>query len=343
MNTLMIFTLLALAARIALQRTARAMASDEEPPNPLQEAAEAGDREAMYRLGWALEHGHGLPADPLEAASWYRRAADEGHDQAAAGLKRVLASDDYSDARFMAEDREAYDHDLSMVAAVGLPPIVTVYPGRPGDPGLKVDTAELLKGVKERDPEQILHLSALFSTRVIKTRDPAVTARWCRRAAVRGVAPAMATYAVCHMSNQADTPRDLKEAIRWLKKSAAGGFTPAKYGLWALHEKSPGLIPFDEAIAYLREAAEDEQGPAQLAYGQMLLEGRQVPYDEELGRSFIEKAAKNKALPARIELPRKPTRGQKPSTGAKPGSPKPRSPKPRSTKKTKGPKRKKRR
>jgi hypothetical protein len=32
----------------------------------------------------------------------------------------------------------------------------------------------------------------------------------------------------------------------------------------------------------------------------MLLEGRQVPYDEELGRSLIEKAAKNKALPARI-------------------------------------------
>jgi TPR repeat protein len=121
MNTLLMLTLSALAARIALRRPARAMASDEVAPNPLQEAAEAGDREAMYQLGWALERRRGLPADPLKTASWYRLAADEGHDQTAAGLPPIMRYPAYHD-----ESQEK----------------VTVA----------VDTASLLEAVKARNP-----------------------------------------------------------------------------------------------------------------------------------------------------------------------------------------------
>jgi TPR repeat protein len=339
MSAFLMITLLALIARIALQRPALAMASDEESPNPLQEAAEAGDREAMYRLGWALEHGQGLPADLLEAASWYRRAADEGHDQAASGLERVLASDDYRDARYMAEDREAFDHDLEMVAATRLPAVFRVGSGIDG--GLEkemveVDSATLLEGVKARQTERISQLASLYLSNMIKTGDSAVVARWLRRAAVRGMLPAMGSYALMLAYDRADTPRDLTEALRWINKSAAGGYAPAKFGLWVLREMSPGLVPLDEAVAGLREAAEAEVGVAQLAYGQLLKEGRLVPRDEELGRSYIKKAIKNGYS----------TRGRTPKylyTRPETGTPETRSPKTGSTKKAKGPKRKKRR
>jgi TPR repeat protein len=354
MNTLLMLTLSALAARIALQRPARAMASDEESPNPLQEAAEAGDLEAMYRLGWALEHGQGLPADPLEAASWYRRAADEGHDQAAAGLERVLASDDHRDAMFFVEDREAYDHDLSMIDPARLPGLMRVrsYVGAdPDEARFKVDAATLLEGLKARNPDQIERIAALYASELLKPRDPGVKARWFRRAAVRGKIPSMSSYAFCHLTNEADTPQDFKVALRWLKKSAAGGFVPAKYGLWVLHGKSPDLVPLDEAIASLREAAEAENALSQFTYGQLLKNGLVVPRDEELGRSYIKRAYKNGYSTVK-RTTRKYHPGAQtgspesdsPETGAPaPPTPKPRSPTTGSARNAKGPKRKKRR
>jgi TPR repeat protein len=355
MISLIMTTLLALAARIALQRPARAMASGHESPNPLQEAAEAGDREAMYHLGWAFENGRGLEADPLKAASWYRRAADEGHDQAAAGLERVLATDDYSDALYMAEDREAFDHDLSMVAAAGLPPVIrySAYQDESEEKvTVDVETAPLLEGVKARNPERIMQLAIMYYCEVIKTDDPAVTARWFRRAAARGMFQAMGTYAIFHLENMADTPRDLKEACRWLKRSAAGGYIPAKYGRWVARGMSPELISFDEALAGLREAADAEVGLAQLAYGVVLQQGLGVPCDVELGASYIKRAAKSDGFSDMISSPEPPPDDAKPGS-PKPGSPKPGSPKPGSaktgspktgsSKNAKGSKRKKRR
>src|SRR5262245_21867940 len=37
--------------------------------------AEDGDPDAQYLIGLVLDEGRGVPADPAEAARWYRRAA----------------------------------------------------------------------------------------------------------------------------------------------------------------------------------------------------------------------------------------------------------------------------
>jgi len=53
----------------------------------LRQAAEAGDPEACYQLG--LRHrrgGPGLPKDDLDAASWFRKAAEAGHTGAMTAL-----------------------------------------------------------------------------------------------------------------------------------------------------------------------------------------------------------------------------------------------------------------
>jgi TPR repeat protein len=350
MISLIMTTLLALAARIALQRPARAMASGQESPNLLQEAAEAGDREAMYHLGWALENGRGLEADPLQAASWYRRAADEGHDQAAAGLERVLATDDHRDALYMAEDREAFDHDLSMVPTAPqlsslmrkLSPLGEVR----DEAMVERDGAKLLEGVKAREPELINQLATLYGSKMIQTEDPDVTARWYRRAAVRGVPKAMVAHALFLMRDHADNPQDLMEARRFLRKGAADGNALSKFTLWKLHEKSPSLVPFDEAFASLREAVKAEDPLAQIQYGLMLQAGRHVPRNVELGRSYIKKAKKT-GLSIKKEIRENPSSGgmtDPPKTDPpKTEPPKTRSPKAGSTKKTKGSKRKKRR
>jgi TPR repeat protein len=296
MISLIMTTLLALTARIALQRPARAMASGEESPNPLQEAAEAGDREAMYHLGWAFENGRGLEADPLKAASWYRLAADRGHERAAAGLERVLGAKDFDYALLATEDQEAFDHDLSLAATARLPLMVRVPTYREGDlreVEVMMEAATLLEGVKAMEPERFFQLSILYSTNQIKTRDSTPKARWLRRAAMSGMIPAMTSYAFLLLRDRADKPQDITEAHRLLRKSVAAGFGPAKYGLWMLRQISPGLVPLDEAIAGLRENAEAGNALAQFEYGRLLKEGRDVPRDEALGRSYINRALRN--------------------------------------------------
>jgi TPR repeat protein len=46
----------------------------------LREAAEHGDAEAQFDLGWMYEQGlGGLPKDEAGAVRWHRLAAEEGH------------------------------------------------------------------------------------------------------------------------------------------------------------------------------------------------------------------------------------------------------------------------
>ena len=54
------------------------------------QAAQAGDAEAQYLLGYALETGARGQADPIAARTWYRAAADQGQTRAALRLALML-------------------------------------------------------------------------------------------------------------------------------------------------------------------------------------------------------------------------------------------------------------
>ena len=47
-----------------------------------QEAAK-GDADALFNLGQAYKLGRGVPVDPQKSESYYRQAAERGHEQAA--------------------------------------------------------------------------------------------------------------------------------------------------------------------------------------------------------------------------------------------------------------------
>lgn len=53
--------------------------------------AEAGDRDAMYMLGWMAEFGQGRPWSNREAVGWYRQAAERGHAPSQARLADLYA------------------------------------------------------------------------------------------------------------------------------------------------------------------------------------------------------------------------------------------------------------
>jgi cell division septation protein DedD len=52
--------------------------------------ADRGDADAQYNLGQAYKMGRGVPTDLRIAQSWYEKAAQQGHPQAAANLGLIL-------------------------------------------------------------------------------------------------------------------------------------------------------------------------------------------------------------------------------------------------------------
>ena len=56
------------------------------------EAAQEGDAEARFKLGWLYEQGQWVAKDPAQAAHWYRLAADQGETVAQYNLALLLLS-----------------------------------------------------------------------------------------------------------------------------------------------------------------------------------------------------------------------------------------------------------
>ena len=49
--------------------------------------AEQGDADAQFNLGYLYESGRGVSQDYNEAAKWYRKAAEQGHEKAIRNLQ----------------------------------------------------------------------------------------------------------------------------------------------------------------------------------------------------------------------------------------------------------------
>ena len=69
----------------------------------IQRAADQGDAEAQFNLGWMYDTGKGVSQDYGEAVQWYRRAADQGHAQAQCNLGVMY----YTGEGVPQDDREA--------------------------------------------------------------------------------------------------------------------------------------------------------------------------------------------------------------------------------------------
>ena len=75
---------LALAGMVALLVGVAPLAQAPEPAQDdsieaLRTRANAGDAGAQYNLGVMYDNGRGVPEDDVEAAAWYRKAAEQGY------------------------------------------------------------------------------------------------------------------------------------------------------------------------------------------------------------------------------------------------------------------------
>ena len=214
-------TTLALAALTLTLIAPGALGQDPDRIAEIRSRAEQGDVDAQFTLGniysiSQIMSANGMRVGPeidaAEAATWYRRAARQGHATAQNNLGgmyadgRGVAQDDAEAVRWYrqaAEQREAE-------AQYNL--------------GLMYDNG---RGVPENDAEAV---------------------KWYRLSARQGFAEAQSNLGFMY-DNGTGVPEDDTEAVKWFRFAADQGLDRAQHNLGLMYANGKG-VPQDDVLAY---------------------------------------------------------------------------------------------
>ncbi len=146
------------------------------------------------------------------------------------------------------------------------------------------------------------NLGVLFRHGEGVPRDPVAAAKWFRRAADQGHAPAQNNLGLAYQQGEG-VPRDAAAAARWYRRAAAQGVAAAQASLGDLHANGEG-VPKDinEAVKWYRRAAEQGYAPAQSNLGVIYAEGRGVPKDPVEAVKWYRRAAEQGNAIAQVNL-----------------------------------------
>jgi TPR repeat protein len=145
-----------------------------------RKAAEQGDAEAQYNLGYMYGNGWGVTQDFAEALKWYRKAAEQGDARAQYELEwaeaKVAASSTQSaDAKREQEERQA---DARSDLAKG---------GAASAAGDYAEAVKWWRKAAEQGNAQAQHnLGLMYDKGEGVTQDYAEAAKWFRKAAEQG-------------------------------------------------------------------------------------------------------------------------------------------------------------
>ena len=157
----------------------------------VREKAKGGDPEDQLELGLHYHEGWGVRQDDVQAAIWYRKAADQG-----------------------------------VARAQGLVGWCYLF-GRGVPRDLVTSAAWYRKAAEQGDVQACLMLARAHRTGQGVVRDVGLAMTWIRRAAEAGSPDAMVALASCHADGYG-VERDDAESLRWLRRAAELGFPIAK-------------------------------------------------------------------------------------------------------------------
>ncbi len=210
----------------------------------LVEQAEAGDREAQYRLGLRYEAGDGVAIDMTAAAGWYARAAEAEHTEAMFRLSGLMLH-----GQGMAPDR---DGALDMLRAAA--------------------------ALDHRKSQFTLGLLLLQGDRV--PVNPQEAEKWLVEAAMAGHGEAATLIGNVYLNGDG-LPADPRLAIVFLGIGAEAGVAEARLQLARLYREGIGVTADQRRAMELVERAAS-QGSA-VAMGQLMLLYADLPFRHRSG------------------------------------------------------------
>jgi TPR repeat protein len=221
----------------------------------LRRLADAGNGQAMHRLGRMYAGSIGTPRDDGEAARWFRRGAEAGNKHAAAALG------------------------------------VALLRGQ----GVAKDPAEgvrLLRVAAGQDQVEAMNwLGHLLVEGRLVEKDPLEALRLFTKAAELGHAPSMADVGRMYAQGNG-VAADPRKALMWFKQAADLGNAGGMAGLGWLYKEGKGVgADIGKAVAWYRRAADLGSPTAMADLALLHLQGKGVEQSQSAAVALFRKAA----------------------------------------------------
>lgn len=151
-----------------------------------------GDASAQNAIGWMYEQGLVGPPDPKQAASWYRKAAQQNHDGALLNLGNLY------------DDGVGVDKNYPVAAEA-------------------FEKAAILGNAEAQN-----NLGRMYQTGQGVPQDQTTASAWLKRAAKQGFAPAQNSLGLQYFKGQGVT-QSAEEALFWLQLATLSGLPGAEH------------------------------------------------------------------------------------------------------------------
>lgn len=222
--------------------------------------------------------GRGVQKDAVQAAYWFRKAADQGDPEAQNEIGYLylwgigVPRDEAESFRWFARATGGGSQPAKLNLAVAYMKGV----GTPRDLPLALELMNQLAAKGNARAQGYLGIAYLAGTGVPK--DPGLAEKWLKKAA-KGKNPE-AEYALGILwSNIAAHPHDPAKAVSYQRAAARDGYVPAMHALGLLLEQHPEIEarPSNEAVMMLERAAQAGSWASSVALGTLARDGRDRP------------------------------------------------------------------
>lgn len=241
----------------------------------LRAAANQGSAEAMNRLGRLYTRGEGVSQDLVEAARWFKRAADAGHAPAMVNLAVICESISDIDQAVSLYTQAARTGDTTAMNCLG-----DLYSAE----GPRRDYGEAARwyhlGAEAGNFDAMMMLASLYVDGRGVPQDMAAAAEWYRRVSEAGHMEGTISLGSLYLQGDGD-PQNQREGARLLRLAVDAGEPRAMCNLGTLLLDGGQGVDQDlgEAARLFRMAADAGYANAMRNLGQMYASGRGVPRD----------------------------------------------------------------
>ena len=192
---------------------------------PLRRKVKNGDYDAQNSLGYCYLKGEGVPVDYKEAEKWFRKAAQQGSEQAKYSLSIVESLNENTDStdRLSLLREKAEKGDCDAQAALG-----DIYQFGQGVPKDFYEAAKWYrKAAEQGNVISQFYMGIFYRNGIGVPKDLSEAVKWSRKAAEQGKPSAQFSLAIRYLEG-IGVPKDSSEAVKWFRKAAEQGDPYAK-------------------------------------------------------------------------------------------------------------------
>ena len=255
-----------------------------------RKAAEQGNADAQYSLGYCYYKGRGVAKDCAEAVRWIRKAADQGNIDAQCNLGYFYYSGegvtkDLDKAKELLRKAAAQGNQMAKDKLEELFGATTQVEQQP-------QTQVVADEFEGKTASEIADIAEdYYYGRNGKTQDYAEAVKWARKAAELGNSLGQFRLGSCYTEGKGVT-HDYVEAVKWYRKAADQGYAGAQISLGLCYYHGQGITQdYGEAVKWCRKAEEQGDADALIVLGILYYNGEGVPFDLKHALELWSKAA----------------------------------------------------